>query len=69
MHCIPAKILRQQFSDRRFMHCINNKEKLSEIGRKAREVYDNYFSLDMFEKNMLDAIRDSFSKRDRIVGS
>lgn len=53
----------------RIRWCINNKEKLSEIGRKAREVYDNYFSLDMFEKNMLDAIRDSFSKRDRIVGS
>lgn len=33
--------------------CVEHREKLEEIGRRSRQIFDRYFSMDVFEKNLL----------------
>lgn len=35
---------------------VTNEDKISNMGMKAREIYEKYFTKDIFEKNMLEAI-------------
>lgn len=36
--------------------CIENREKLYDIGVRSRKMYDKYFSMDIFEKNLLEIV-------------
>lgn len=36
--------------------CVENKERLSEIGQNARKLYERTFSMEIFEKNLLELI-------------
>lgn len=36
--------------------CIRHKQKLADMGRKARTVYERYFSMEAFEKSLLECI-------------
>lgn len=40
----------------RIKWCIENREKLYDIGVRSRKIYDKYFSMDVFEKNLLDIV-------------
>ena len=44
--------------------CIVNEDNLFEIGNKAREIYNEYFSLEVFERNLMDAVQNSFFECD-----
>ena len=39
-------------------------DNLFEIGNKAREIYNEYFSLEVFERNLMDAVQNSFFECD-----
>lgn len=39
--------------------CIENRERLPEMGRKARKVYEKTFSMEVFEKNLMKAVREA----------
>lgn len=36
--------------------CIENKEKLYDMGIRSRKIYDKYFSMEVFEENLLDIV-------------
>ncbi|EOS69969.1 hypothetical protein C818_02132 [Lachnospiraceae bacterium MD308] len=38
--------------------CIENREELPGMGVRSRKIYDTYFSMDVFEKNLLDIVDD-----------
>ena len=40
--------------------CINNQTSIELLGKKAREVYKKYFSMEVFEKHLLFAVRNQF---------
>lgn len=40
--------------------CINHRKRLSSIGDSARKVYDKYFSMDVFNRNLLNVVRNIF---------
>lgn len=39
-------------------YIIDHKDKIDEIGKKGREIYDNYFRIDIFERNLKELIRE-----------
>lgn len=41
--------------------CIDYAQALSEIGSKARQIYEKYFSMKVFEKNLLDIVEEAES--------
>jgi glycosyltransferase involved in cell wall biosynthesis len=43
----------------RLKWCFENKDKLAHMRSKSREIYDNYFSLDVFEKKLIDIVKKS----------
>ncbi len=38
--------------------CIEHNEKLKHIGAQSRRIYENYFSMDVFERNLLETVND-----------
>lgn len=48
--------------------CIENREKLPGIGIRARKIYDTYFSMDVFEKNLLHVVDGMLSQEERKAG-
>lgn len=36
--------------------CVRHKDRLGEMGEKARKIYERYFSMEVFEKNFLEAV-------------
>lgn len=42
--------------------CIRNKDKLSDMGIKARRLYEKFFSMEAFEHELLRVVNDTFSK-------
>ena len=41
---------------KKIMWCVDQKEDLIRIGKRSRIIYDKYFSMEVFEKNVLDMI-------------
>lgn len=39
--------------------CIENRDSLAEMGKRAREVYKNVFSMEVFEKNLMKAVHEA----------
>lgn len=39
--------------------CMENREKLPEMGKEARKVYEEIFSMEVFEKNVMQAVREA----------
>lgn len=44
----------------RLLWCINHSKELMCIGKKARLIYERYFSMEIFEENLLRTIREAF---------
>lgn len=44
----------------RIKWCIDNREQLPVMGRRARRIYESYFSVEAFEKSMLDIVQDIY---------
>lgn len=42
--------------------CIQNEEKLYQMGKRARKIYDQYFSMDVFERDLLELVESSIGK-------
>ena len=42
--------------------CIENRVKLYDMGIRSREIYDRYFSMEVFEKNLLGNVKDILSE-------
>ena len=40
--------------------CIQNKDALPAIGKRARGIYEKYFSMDVFEENLMKIVKDAF---------
>lgn len=47
----------------RIVWCVDNQEKLMEIGKNARKVFDEYFSIKAFEKNFLSIVDEMLNCR------
>lgn len=45
---------------RQIVWCTENKEKLAQMGRESRKIYEENFSMDIFENNLLSAIEKCF---------
>lgn len=44
----------------RLLWCIGHPKELAHIGEKGRQIYERYFSMEIFEENLLNVIRDIF---------
>lgn len=42
--------------------CIDNKQKLTSMGKESRKIYEEKFSMDIFEKHLLDAVEQCFEQ-------
>ena len=40
--------------------CIYHKDRLEKMGEKARKIYERYFSMEIFEKNLLEVVDQIF---------
>ncbi|MBD5493225.1 MAG: glycosyltransferase family 4 protein [Lachnospiraceae bacterium] len=40
--------------------CVECRDKLEEMGKAARKIYEQYFSIEVFEKNLLRIVREAF---------
>ena len=43
--------------------CVTNREKLGETGRKARSIYDKYFSITAFETKFMKIVKDALGNQ------
>lgn len=39
--------------------CVNNRNELEDMGRKARKIYEKYFSMEAFEKKFLEVVKET----------
>lgn len=43
--------------------CVNNRKKLTGMGKKARELYEKHFSISAFEKRLIEVIREAMGSQ------
>lgn len=43
---------------RKIRWCVENRDKLEQMGKKARRIYEKYFSMEVFEKNVIEIVRE-----------
>lgn len=48
----------------KILWCINHKDELAKMGDKARKVYEETFSIDVFERKLLSYVYDMINKKD-----
>lgn len=48
----------------RLLWCVSHREELAYIGKKGRLVYERNFSMEVFEKNLLNMVQDIYGGRD-----
>jgi glycosyltransferase involved in cell wall biosynthesis len=41
----------------KIMWCMEHKDKLAKMGEKARKIYEQHFSMRVFEKNLLEIVK------------
>jgi glycosyltransferase involved in cell wall biosynthesis len=46
--------------------CIRNRDRLSELGRNSRKIYDKYFSMTVFENRLLKLLKHAWNKKEKV---